>query len=99
MELKDLSQAEKKKARAAARKFIEAQIVLDEAKEYYKERDEALLTLVELGLDNVTVRRREDERKYTIAIKDNFAETNVVYRAAGVSRFEGKMEVQEDEEQ
>lgn len=80
----------------AARKILEAKIALEAAKEFYKDLDDGVAVLLELGVDEVGILRKTDGRRYTVRVVDNFAEKNTVFRTAGVSRFSA--EVSADEE-
>lgn len=79
-------------ARIAARKLIEAKIILEDLKEYYEQINEATLKLVELGVTDMSVNRKLDGKLYRIKVKDNFSEKNTVFKATGVSRFEASVD-------
>ena len=59
--------------------------IKEEGKAKYKEADEVLLTLIPIMKPEEIV-TLSDGSKYKL--KDNFAESNVAYRPAGVNRFE-----------
>ena len=60
-------------------------LIKEEGRAKYREADEVLLTLIPLMKPEEIVTLSDGSK---FKIKDNFAESNVAYRPAGVNRFE-----------
>lgn len=64
------------------RRAIEIHDKLHEVKALYKEQDEILQKMIEAGFTSVVVDGK------LVALVDNFAEKNTVFKATGFRRFE-----------
>lgn len=87
-------------------RIVQVKAILDANKPLYNELDKLTLELRDLvGLTSIPLELNEQERMYmhggevkfiepqqVVTVNDNFSEKNVVFRPAGVKRFEADVE-------